>query len=411
MKSFKNFLNEKIDDEKVNRSIGDIKKQNELIDKYKKKIKIPADGGKKGQSNIERELGLDDFQKQKENLIKQNLRNTERVQRDTYNPTSDSFGPPKEEGPFPETDASKDAKNRYDKNKTKTDNTIKTDNTKKNNVVSSIDKKNRQSIKKITDINKIKSNITNNKLDVVKPNVTINTTKVEPVRISDTNFKNLKDLLKGKISSDQLDKRINPSAETTRLSDIKAKSTLIPKKKELARLGYVDKSQKVNIPVDKTFDKKGNLITKTKKITNQRILSGTTDAAKRYRKLLSKARAGRVLRTLGKGAAGLTSYLDFKATADRERLKGRSKTSQNIAGLSRALGGYVGGALGVAAAAPIPIPGARIAGGIGGYTAGAKAGEELYNIGRKLVTGRGFSGGDKIKQTYTNFKNMLTRKK
>ena len=182
-------------------------------------------------------------------------------------------------------------------------------------------------------------------------------------------------------------------------------SKQISRSRELKRLGFGDKD------VVNKIDKKIVSLKPNVNITNRRILSGTTDAAKRYRKLLAKARAGRVLRTFGKGAGALTSYLDFKATADRERLKGRSKTSQNIAGLSRALGGYLGGALGVAAAAPIPIPGARIVGAAGGYTAGAKAGEELYNIGRKLVTGRGFSGGDKIKQTYTNFKNMLTRKK
>ena len=36
MKSFKNFLNEKVDKDKVNRSIGDVKNQNELIKNYKK---------------------------------------------------------------------------------------------------------------------------------------------------------------------------------------------------------------------------------------------------------------------------------------------------------------------------------------------------------------------------------------
>lgn len=58
-------------------------------------------------------------------------------------------------------------------------------------------------------------------------------------------------------------------------------------------------------------------------------------------------------------------------------------------------------------AAPIPIPGARILGAIGGYTAGAATGEKLYNVGRKFLT-RGTKIGGK---TYADFKNMLTRKK
>ena len=142
-------------------------------------------------------------------------------------------------------------------------------------------------------------------------------------------------------------------------------------------------------------------------ITNPKIVSGTTDAAQKYSKLIKKAKFGRGLRTLGRGAGALTSYLDFKATADKERRLGRGKTSQTIGGLSRSLGGYIGGALGAGLAAPIPVPGARIAGAIGGYTAGAAAGEKLYNVGRKFLT-RGTKIGGK---TYADFKNMLTRKK
>ena len=142
-------------------------------------------------------------------------------------------------------------------------------------------------------------------------------------------------------------------------------------------------------------------------ITNPKIVSGTTDAAQKYSKLIKKAKFGRGLRTFGRGAGALTSYLDFKATADKERRLGRGKTSQTIGGLSRSLGGYIGGALGAGLAAPIPIPGARIAGAIGGYTAGAAAGEKLYNVGRKFLT-RGTKIGGK---TYADFKNMLTRKK
>ena len=175
----------------------------------------------------------------------------------------------------------------------------------------------------------------------------------------------------------------------------------ISKSRELKRLGFGDTK------AARTINKKITELKPKVNITNPKIVSGTTDAAQKYSKLIKKAKFGRGLRTLGRGAGALTSYLDFKATADKERRLGRGKTSQTIGGLSRSLGGYIGGALGAGLAAPIPIPGARIAGAIGGYTAGAAAGEKLYNVGRKFLT-RGTKIGGK---TYADFKNMLTRKK
>ena len=175
----------------------------------------------------------------------------------------------------------------------------------------------------------------------------------------------------------------------------------ISKSRELKRLGFGDTT------AARTIDKKITALKPKVNITNPNIVRGTTDAAQKYSKLIKKAKFGRGLRTLGRGAGALTSYLDFKATADKERRLGRGKTSQTIGGLSRSLGGYIGGALGAGLAAPIPVPGARIAGAIGGYTAGAAAGEKLYNVGRKFLT-RGTKIGGK---TYADFKNMLTRKK
>ena len=178
-------------------------------------------------------------------------------------------------------------------------------------------------------------------------------------------------------------------------------SKQISKSRDLKRLGFGDTN------VVRKIDKKIVSLKPKVNITNPKIVSGTTDAAQKYSKLIKKAKFGRGLRTFGRGAGALTSYLDFKATADKERRLGRGKTSQTIGGLSRSLGGYIGGALGAGLAAPIPIPGARIAGAIGGYTAGAAAGEKLYNVGRKFLT-RGTKIGGK---TYADFKNMLTRKK
>ena len=225
---------------------------------------------------------------------------------------------------------------------------------------------------------------TTNRVNKVK---TLTRRQVQNVKVKNKALDIIKDLGKEKKIEDEIKSR-NISKQ-------------ISKSRDLKRLGFGDTN------VVRKIDKKIVSLKPKVNITNPKIVSGTTDAAQKYSKLIKKAKFGRGLRTLGRGAGALTSYLDFKATADRERRLGRGKTSQTIGGLSRSLGGYIGGALGAGLAAPIPIPGARIAGAIGGYTAGAAAGEKLYNVGRKFLT-RGTKIGGK---TYADFKNMLTRKK
>ena len=225
---------------------------------------------------------------------------------------------------------------------------------------------------------------TTNRVNKVK---TLTRRQVQNVKVKNKALDIIKDLGKEKKIEDEIKSR-NISKQ-------------ISKSRDLKRLGFGDTN------VVRKIDKKIVSLKPKVNITNPKIVSGTTDAAQKYSKLIKKAKFGRGLRTLGRGAGALTSYLDFKATADRERRLGRGKTRQTIGGLSRSLGGYIGGALGAGLAAPIPIPGARIAGAIGGYTAGAAAGEKLYNVGRKFLT-RGTKIGGK---TYADFKNMLTRKK
>ena len=66
---------------------------------------------------VEKKNEEDPLKKGKDDLIKKNLRNKDRVQRDAYNPTSNSFGPSTGEGPFPETDEVKNRKKQYNQNR------------------------------------------------------------------------------------------------------------------------------------------------------------------------------------------------------------------------------------------------------------------------------------------------------
>ena len=72
-------------------------------------------------------------------------------------------------------------------------------------------------------------------------------------------------------------------------------------------------------------------------------------------------------------------------------------------GLSKVAGGAIGGTLGALAASPIPIPGARVAGAVGGYQYGKKLGGQAFDA---LSTMR---GRDKLKQNFSNFRKRAMK--
>ena len=125
MKSFKNFLNEKVDKDKVNRSIGDVKNQNELIKKYK------------NSSNVQPEL-FDTSKVGKENIVK-----------DVKTPQDIIGNKPKKGRPFGSTNKKTNTTNTQTQidfnktnNKTNKVNTNKVDLTKRPNIRNPIYKNN-----------------------------------------------------------------------------------------------------------------------------------------------------------------------------------------------------------------------------------------------------------------------------
>ena len=97
--------------------------------------------------------------------------------------------------------------------------------------------------------------------------------------------------------------------------------------------------------------------------------------------------------------AGIT----FADTYKKSQQKGDTKQRSIGKGLSRVAGGAIGGTLGALAAAPIPIPGARVAGAVGGYQYGKKLGGQAFDT---LTTMR---GRDKLKQSFSNFRKKAMR--
>ena len=130
---------------------------------------------------------------------------------------------------------------------------------------------------------------------------------------------------------------------------------------------------------------------KSKFLTPNKNVSLGVDSKKVLSNVGKNALRSKILRGLGRFAGGVYAGKDFYDKQKEERIKGRSRTSQIVGGLSKALGGYVGGAIGATA-------GTLAGGGIGsfalgtggaitGYNIGSRIGDQLYKTGRQYATG------------------------
>ena len=127
----------------------------------------------------------------------------------------------------------------------------------------------------------------------------------------------------------------------------------------------------------------------------------TKDILKQTPKRLKLSRA---LGTLGRVAGGAYAVKDFMDVARKEKALGRSKTSARLGGLSRALGGYIGGGIGATLGSGVAgLPGGIVGGGAG-YHYGSKVGDKLYNIGRQYATGEKKLN---VGKTFKNLRNDI----
>ena len=111
-------------------------------------------------------------------------------------------------------------------------------------------------------------------------------------------------------------------------------------------------------------------------------------------------KATKALGVLGTVAdAGIT----FADTYKTSQQKGDTKQRSIGKGLAKVAGGAIGGTLGAIAASPIPIPGARVAGAVGGYQYGKKLGGQAFDT---LTTMR---GRDQLKQSFKNFRKRAMK--
>ena len=133
---------------------------------------------------------------------------------------------------------------------------------------------------------------------------------------------------------------------------------------------------------------KSKFTTPSSNVTVSGAQSGTNKVLKDVSK---KALRSKIFRGLGRFAGGAFAVKDAVDKARDERILGRSRTSQVLAGLAKGAGGYLGGALGATlgtlAGGGIGSFALGTGGAIAGYNLGSKAGDYLYKKGRELATG------------------------
>ena len=397
MKSFKNFL---IEEDKVNRSIGDVKNQNELIKKYKKS------------SNVQPEL-FDTSKVGKENIVK-----------DVKTP-QDIIGDRKKRGrPVGSTNKKTNTTNvqtQLDLNKTnnKTNkvntnkvNTNKVDLTKRPNIRNPIYKNNLELYRKhqdeykalksknnVVSINKNKSTknvINTNKQgslsDLFKQNEIKGANKNKGIPSTDKVTRSyggrLQDTISGKdtISFDIKGANKSSTKGSVDIPDFLKKEFV----KNKANQRFTTRAKNViDLP---GFLKRGQELTGTAPLNPQLKVDGKRLPVTPSKEVLKQTPKGlrvtRAIGALGRIAGGAYAVKDFADTARKEKALGRGKTAARLAGASRALGGYIGGGIGATLGSGVgSLPGG-IAGGAAGYYYGSKLGDQIYQTGRDLALGK-----------------------
>lgn len=382
-----------------------------IVKKLFGKNNIPDDGGKIGQSKIEKELNLNksntktkldteisnrklDQLKKQELLKKQmgtlddlsdggNTSNTNKVNTNKVN-TRKPIKPSGRIGSLPQgqtTSGGTRSRVRVNQNSSQQSATQS----------QNIRRQSSQNVRsRISDIQKDYLN----KLKDQKPKVNIDTsTKTNVIDLPKTNTRttfsgrigNVTNISKNK--GTQLPGNLNPNP----IKDNKIS-------KEIARIADRNKANQILKNVD-TSD------LDTQKLSKKAFKDFKKDSSltKFKTKILSKAPVKKALKVLGPAAAVVGSGIDFRNTYKASQAKGDTKARSLGKGLSRVAGGLVGGALGAAGGSAI-APGAGTAiGGYGGYVAGQELGQKAFDT---LTTRK---GRKQIAKSFKNFRNKAMK--
>ena len=342
-----------------------------IVKKLFGKNNIPDDGGKAGQSKIEKEL----------NLNKSNTKT--KLDTEISNRKLDQLKKQellkKQMGTL---DDLSDGGNTSNTNKVKTNKV----NTNKVNTKKTVDVKGKidQALKDYQ--NKLKNKVNTSNVNVnqsTKPNV-IDLPKTNTSTRFSKGIGNVTNISKNK--GVQLPGNLNPnpikdnkiSREISRIAD-RNKANQILKNVDTSDLD----NQKLSKKAFKDF-KKDSSLTKLK-----------TDISKKIPK--------KVLKFGGPVLAAADSAISFRNTYKQSQAQGDTKRRSLGKAASTVAGGLIGGALGAAGGSAIAPGAGTYVGGYGGYVAGQKLGQKAFDT---LTTSK---GRKQIAKSFTNFRNKAMK--
>ena len=184
------------------------------------------------------------------------------------------------------------------------------------------------------------------------------------------------------------------------LKNTKPQTTVIPKDSGKAGVEKILKDVEKTQP-NKIRPGKGFSQFRTDSITRKGIKP--TKATSILGQIAKNPAARKATKALGVIGTVADAGITFADTYKTSQQKGDTKQRSIGKGLAKVAGGAIGGTIGALAASPIPIPGARVAGAVGGYQYGKKLGGQAFDT---LTTMR---GRDQLKQSFKNFRKRAMK--
>ena len=380
-------LDKNIIDKFVNKPLNKIEKNQRKVDKrIKSDLNIPDDGGKAGQSRIEKELDLN--KPNKTNKLKSEISKRKLDQLKKQELVK------KQMGTFDDlSDGGNTSNTNVKKNVVKTKNVVKPD--KFSDVVKKFQgsTSNTSKLGVSDQIKQIQQDYLN-KLKDQKPKVNVNQTPTTNPSLP--NFTKQKTNFSGRIGNvTNITKNKGPQIpDFMKKNPIKDRSI----SKEIQRLADRDKANRVLKNID------------TSDLDNQKL---SKRAFKDFRKdsaissiktkVAKSPRLAKALKFGGPVLGAVDSAITFRNTYKQSQAQGDTKARSVGKAASKVAGGLIGGALGAAGGSAIAPGAGTYVGGVGGYVAGQAAGEKLFNT---LTTSK---GRKQIAKSFKNFRNRAMK--
>ena len=380
-------LDKNIIDKLVNKPLKNIEKNQRNIDKkIQSDLNIPDDGGKAGQSRIEKELDLN--KPNKTNKLKSEISNRKLDQLKKQELVK------KQMGTFDDlSDGGNTSNTNVKKNVVKTKNVVKPD--KFSDVVKKFQgsTSNTSKLGVSDQIKQIQQDYLN-KLKDQKPKVNINQTpKTNP---SLPNFTKQKTNFSGRTGNvTNITKNKGPQIPNFKSGNpIKDTST----KKEIQRIFDRDRLNRGLKNLDTSdFDKQ-----KLSKRAFQDFKKDAT-ASSIKTKVAKSPKLAKALNFGGPVLGAVDSAITFRNTYKQSQAQGDTKRRALGKAASKVAGGLIGGALGAAGGTAVAPGAGTYVGGVGGYVAGQAAGEKLFDT---LTTSK---GRKQIAKSFKNFRNRAMK--